>query len=133
MRKIRWLALMLVALSMAACAASSKDGKVRRNPNVLTREELLTSELTNLYDIIERERPRWFQVRTVRSLSGSNAIAVYMNNTPLGGLESLRQMGVEGVEMVRYLDPSQARTSLPSAGVSLASGAIQVITAAGAY
>lgn len=125
----------LAVLLLAACAGAASggsDGSVTRsNPNLLTRAEIEASEARTALELIERHRPRWLQIRSARSMSMPTEVAVYLNDTPMGTAQMLRDISTDGINEIRYLDPSQARARLPAAGINLSAGAIQVLTALG--
>jgi hypothetical protein len=121
----------LLAGTMAAC--SSTGERSTRNPNVITREEILDANLSNLYEAVERLRPRWLQVRNVSSLStGPGQIIVYMNTTYLGGPDVLREFNRGDVAEVRYLDGPRAQATLQGypSNTHIA-GAIVIVTSTG--
>jgi len=125
------LFLMAMALGMAGCAASGGEGGTRRDPNLLTSDEMAQTSSANLYDVIEQLRPRWFQVRSVTSLQGQNQqIGVFVNRVYQGGLDTLRGMPKSGVAQVRYLDGPTASAQLRTPGATALAGAIVVETVA---
>jgi hypothetical protein len=105
---------LLVSAFAGACASSGAgEGASDRNPNLLTREEILSADATNLYDVIYRLRPRWLQVRSQRSFSMPTEVAVLQNDSYMGDMEVLRQMTPELAIRIEYLEGSRAATSLP--------------------
>lgn len=120
------LLVMLVAVSGAACA-SGGGGAPRGSQSELTRAEMGEAMGSNLYDIVEQLRPRWLQVRAVRSLSGATGqIGVYIDRNYQGGPEVLRNLAPAGVERLYYLDSSQASNQLRSPGADAMAGAIVI-------
>jgi len=90
----------------------------RRNPNVISREEIQQGRqagVRDLYELIERDRPLWLQTRNPRSLQLPTVIAVYHNQMLLGGVDVLRGYQLTSVTSIRYLDAAQAMV-LPGAG-----------------
>ncbi len=81
--------------------------------DIITREEILATEATNLYDVVRRLRPRWLQVRSTRSLNMETEIAVLQNDMYLGAAEVLKQMVPELAWEIRYLEGSRAATAIP--------------------
>lgn len=107
--------LLLAALLVGgfACASSGEGGGSGRDTTVLLPEEIREAPVTNLYDAVNQLRPRWLQVRTVTSMSGGTAdIAVFQGNSYIGGSEALRQIGVEGVARLVYMDGPLANARL---------------------
>lgn len=116
MNRVVSLSLFLVLLPLggaAACASSGSEGSSGRDMNVLLPEEIGEAPVSNLYDAVSQLRPRWLQVRTVTSLAGGQAdIAVFQGRSYLGSSDALRQMGIEGVARLRYLDGPLANAQL---------------------
>lgn len=121
--------LLVTTVALIACGAGSGP---RQEPspsfaNVITREELQQLDVRNAYDAIERLRPRWLIVRSgVRSFSMETVVAVFQDESYLGNQEALRQLGVEGIYSIRYLDGPTAKASLPGLGSMHVQGAIIV-------
>ncbi|HSK19585.1 MAG TPA: hypothetical protein VK912_10600 [Longimicrobiales bacterium] len=107
------LSLLLAVLLTAAGCASSGGTSARRDSRVLTPEEIATVPVNNLYEAIDRLRPRWLEMRDVRSLgTGAGQIVVFLNTSYVGGPESLRQFQAHQVVRIRYLDAAQASATL---------------------
>jgi hypothetical protein len=115
--------LFLLVAAAGACA-SSGGGAAGTNRNVLTREEIATVRVANVYEAVERLRPRWLQIRAPRSLGGQTEIAVFMNRSYLGGPEVLRQFEPTSITQVRYLDGATAMATLAGLGGKVVEGAI---------
>lgn len=106
--------ILMVPFFAAGCAsAGTGDGGSSRNPNLLTREEILGAEATTLHEVISRLRPRWLQVRGQRSFSMATEVVVLQNDTYVGDIEVLKQMTPELAFAIEYLEGSRAATSLP--------------------
>jgi hypothetical protein len=122
-------ATLLLAVAIAACApATAGSGS---NTNVLTQEEIMAVGVNNLYEVIQRERPRWLQTRGQRSFGPASAaveIVVYQNQTLLGGLDILRQLSPGTALRLRYLDSATAISSLSGLGSRHVAGAIIIET-----
>jgi hypothetical protein len=68
---------------------------------------------SNLYEVIDRLRPRWLQMRHTMSMgAGTAQIVVFMNNQYLGGPEQLRQFQPRDVLEVEYMDGPKAAATL---------------------
>jgi hypothetical protein len=125
--RIPWL--LLLAVPAFACASGSTEQQTSPSPfaNVITREELQELDVRNVYDAIERLRPRWLQVRSgMRSFTMETEIVVFQDGVFLGGPEVLQRMGIEGIYTVRYLDGPTAKATLPNLGTRHVQGAIVV-------
>ncbi|HEX9693276.1 MAG TPA: hypothetical protein VGA22_14375 [Gemmatimonadales bacterium] len=120
--------LLAIAPAFIACApGAGASGVPRSFSNVLTRAELDEAGARNLYDAIQRLRPRWLEVRGgIRSINVETEIVVFQEQMYLGDVDELRRMGVDGVWEVRYLDGSTAAARLPGLSDRHIEGAIVV-------
>ncbi|MHB1192724.1 MAG: hypothetical protein ACYC6F_06720 [Longimicrobiales bacterium] len=106
------LMALLVAGALCGCA-SAKGGQESRNSDLLTREEIIGTGATNMYDVVNRLRPQWLTVRTISSFTLSDEIVVFQNDMQLGGPEALRQLVPELAYEVRWMDGIRASSMLP--------------------
>jgi hypothetical protein len=83
--------------------------------------------VADAYELIDRLRPRWLQIRSERSLNLPTVVAVYQNETRLGTADVLRGYPLTAITRIRYLDSAQAGL-LPGAGSSHVQGAIVLST-----
>ncbi|UCC73547.1 MAG: hypothetical protein JSV86_03005 [Gemmatimonadota bacterium] len=118
------LALFALLGFLSGCAATGTqaEGSDYRW-DVLTSEEILSLEMTNLYDVVERARPRWLTRR-------GGDVVVFQGQTLLGDATMLRQFGPQEVYELRYLDGVTASATLPGLGSRFVSGAIILVTSA---
>ncbi len=128
--KTRMVALALSAL-LSACASAGAPGSgtVSHDRNVVTKDELVGTKATNVYDALRVIRPEFFSSRGVSSIrmATPDVLTVYMDRTQLGDLESLRNIDIALVTEVRRLTPREAAIRL---GTDLPGGALLVTTTA---
>lgn len=125
-----FMAALTVALA-AACAGTPAGSTSPRNRTLISLEEIQQASedgVRDLYELIDRTRPRWLQGRTPRSLNLQTVIAVYHHESLLGGVDALRGYPLVSVTSIRYLDAAQAML-LPGAGSMHIEGAIVISTA----
>jgi type IV pilus biogenesis protein CpaD/CtpE len=116
MRIARAGTLVLVALLtglLAGCASTGGTSAEGRRSDLLTRDEIMGAEVTNLYDVIDRLRPRWLMVRSTRSFNMETVIVVFQNDMHLGTTEALKQMSPELAYEIAYMDGARASATLP--------------------
>ena len=120
------IALVLV---LSACAGAGRGAAVRdRNAiSASELEQMRQAGVRDLYEAVNRLRPRWLDVRTNRSLQLETVVLVYVNDSRLGGVEALREYPLTNVATLRYLDSAQAGL-LPGAGSVHVEGAIVIST-----
>lgn len=95
-------------MGVAACASSGTTTGMRRDSDVLTPEEIAEASVSNLYEAVERFRPRWLLIRSQRSLNLPTEIAVFLNASYLGDPQALRQVDMVGLIQLRYMDGPRA-------------------------
>lgn len=99
----------------------------RSDDDVLTREDLLETQETTVYDALARLRPRWLRARGPQRVGHTATVAVYLGSQRMGEVEFLRSLAPDAVDQVRYYDASDATTRF---GINNEGGAI-VITRRG--
>ena len=125
------LSLATVAVLSACGGASSQAGSREpapaRSSDVVTMEELgRISSTASLYEALRSLRPNWFRkTPTTLRPQAEGDVIVYLDQSRLGGLESLRTIFVSSVTTVRYYGPSEAQGRF---GLGHLHGAIQVST-----
>ena len=117
-----------LAILLSGCGSTGGSAASRSGTNTLTQAEIEEIGAANLYEVVEKLRPRWLQVRAPTSMTEATAavIGVYVNRTHHGGVEVLRSMPVTGVTTMRYMDGTQASAVLRSAGGTALAGAIVI-------
>lgn len=100
-----------------------------RRRDVITREEMVDAGVTNLFEAVQRLRPEWLRGANLSNLAGSGQeLVVYQNQTPLGGVEELRELTPEYAASLRFLDGPTASNTLPGLGSRRVAGAIVIVT-----
>lgn len=120
-----FLAAFGLASGLAACASGggSGEGGPRRNPNLITAEELVDFPTLNALDAIRRLRPRWLQGR------GNLRPTVVVDGARMTNLEdALQSVQAAAVRTMRYMSASDATMRF---GTNFVGGAIEVITRGG--
>lgn len=111
----------LTVLTAACASGGSGDGGPRRDPDLITAEEL--ADYTNLtcLEVIRRLRPRWLQSRGAEQ----NPV-VYQDGARIGMADQvLGNFSVNDVQSIRYRNASDATTRY---GTGHGAGAIEVST-----
>lgn len=107
------LAVLAVAMSLAGCASSgAESGSQRpsRQSNLLTQEELLATQHTNVHDALAVLRPNWMAERGPMSFQNPEAgqVRVYLDFVDAGGVSYLRQLRVREVLSLQFLNSMEA-------------------------
>lgn len=116
----------LLLLSMAAAAAAQvamiSDPGSR---TLVTAEELVQSNRSNLFDFLRAKRPLWLQSRGAVGI-GSVGVVVYLDGIRMGDTNELRGISPLIVSQIRYLSGPEATTRW---GAGHSEGAIVISTA----
>ncbi len=128
----RIVALVLLIIACVVGCSSMREGttgKVRGD--VLTSEEIATTKAQNAYDAITLKRPFFLKSRGPRSLSSApmgqtvEFPVVYLDGMYYGEIESLRNITVEDIKEIDYLDFNAATVRF---GTGHSGGIILVVT-----
>lgn len=107
------LTLLIPALTVGCASTGTTDEGDRGRSDLLTREQIMEVEATNLYDVIRRIRPRWLQVRASRSFNMQVEVAVVQNDVYMGAAEVLKEMSPELAYQIQFMDGAKAATAVP--------------------
>jgi hypothetical protein len=115
-----------LAASLSACA-TGQLAPLQGDPDALTSAELSHSKAPTMYEAIEQLRPRFLRTRGPSSLLNSSAMgpAVIVDQSVLGGIETLVDIPLGDVAAVRYVGAWDATTRH---GPGYANGVIEVTT-----
>jgi len=125
--------LSLSLLLLAACASGTggtgrpSPSVARRDPNLITAEEIASRQSLTLYDAVRALRPQWLMRRGPTTLLPQNegALIVYVDGHRFGNVESLRQFVPNAVQSVRFYSATDAEARF---GPGHLHGAIEVFT-----
>ncbi|HJQ12607.1 MAG TPA: hypothetical protein VJ840_16360 [Gemmatimonadaceae bacterium] len=128
--------LLAGAALLSACASSSQGTSTPRptsqqsSSDFITSVEVAATPVSNAYDLISRLRPNWLRVETgsIRSGTRSQIIVVYLDDTRLGDVTTLRTISTSGIQSLRYYDATRAATVLRNPGSDPIAGAIVIST-----
>lgn len=99
----------------------------RPDRQLLTRDEIRSTQFTNAFEVIRALRGNWLRIRSADSFGKSSVLQVYLDMQRLnGGVEELRLMQPANIATIRFMDPIQASARW---GMDHGAGAIVVTTA----
>ena len=125
------LALLAAALVLPACGQTSRTRPQQQSfdRNRLTREELATRRTENMYTVVNSLRANWIVTPLGASGVGSTAATapttVYLDGRELGGVDFLRSVPAESIELARFFSMTQAQAKF---GMRSASPVIELIS-----
>jgi hypothetical protein len=116
----------LTLAAALACASSGTPGTgVRRDPNLITEQEIASSAESNVFDVVNRLRPMFLKTRgrsTINS-GGSEYASVFLDGQYFGELGSMRNIVATQIHEIRYLSGPDAVSRY---GMRYGSGAVDV-------
>jgi hypothetical protein len=128
---------LLVATALLSACASTTPGTANSRattresaPDYITSVEVAASPVANVYDLISRLRPHWLRTQTgsIRGNARNQVVVVYLDDTRIGDVQSLRTLSTSGVATLRYYDAARAATVLRNPGSDPIAGAIVITT-----
>ena len=124
---IRHLYLIALAAVLGCAAAGSGSSGARREPNLITEQEIAGARVSNAYDAVERLRPLFLRSRGKTSITtpGTQYATVYVDGVRYGDLSSLRNIQVNHVLEIRYYNGAEAGSRF---GLQNTAGVIEVKT-----
>jgi hypothetical protein len=118
----------LTLAAALACASSGTAGTpVRREPNLITEQEIAASNESNVYDVVNRLRPMFLKTRGRSTINagGSEYASVFLDGQFYGELGSMRNIVASQIQEIRYLSGPDAVSKY---GMRYGSGAVDVRT-----
>jgi hypothetical protein len=121
----------VLAILVSGCTAPREGTAGKTTPDVLTAQEIATTDALNAFDAVSLKRPFWLKSRGTRSLLGSlpgqtsEFPVVYIDSNYYGELESLRNIFVTNIREINYFDFNAANLRF---GTGHTGGVIQVLT-----
>ena len=116
--RLSLLVLVVLALSVGGCASKSggaaatqQSSRPRTSRDVITAEELAAIDAQTALQAVQRLRPNFLQTRGGASMSvtsGPVNVVVYVDQTRMGGPNSLSQIPVTEIREIRYLNATDA-------------------------
>ncbi len=92
-------------------AAVTAPNRPRKDPNLITEQEIASRPTLTARQVIEQLRPQFLRVRgttTLGNAASQDVIWVYLDGTRYGTLEVLNNISANEVREIRYLNPSEA-------------------------
>jgi len=99
-----------VFLLLAACAAHTPAAsRVPLDRTIITQQEILEHKFETVYDAIQSLRPNWLLTHGTNSMTQNpTVVQVYLDNTRLGGVETLSTINLSSVVYIRHYDGVEA-------------------------
>ena len=114
-----------ILICSIGCAGSSKSPRSRVDLSVLTGEQLDERNYQNVLEAVQTLRANWLNERGPDSFATPSRIWVYLDNTRMGGVQSLAQISTRYVSSVRKVNGIDATARW---GIGHSAGVISVLT-----
>ena len=92
-----------VLVNGAACSRSA-DVVPKVDPSVITQEQIAENHFTTAYQAVESLRSNWLQAKGPDSFTKPSQVRVYMDNSFVGGVETLREITTRTVAYIKHYD-----------------------------
>lgn len=107
------ISFFVVGISMTACIAAAPSARpsfATAGRDVLTAAEIVAARATDVYQAVTQLRPEFLRRRGSLPMPqfGAVSVAVFLDDMPFGGAESLRTIPLDRVRLIRYITPHQA-------------------------
>lgn len=102
------MAVVMVLVGAGACASSGASGASATSRVVITGEQLLATNQSNLYQALQNLRPQWLRSRGSATLSGPTEVMLFVNEAPYGTVNDLSGIPIDAVQDIRFLNASEA-------------------------
>jgi hypothetical protein len=104
--------------------AASRVPRARRSLNLITYEEIRSSNASNAFELVRSLRPSWLRTpRGPNSFSAPLDVAVFKDGTRLGNRTALTAIPTSMVRTMRFYTASDARQKF---GGATSAGAIEI-------
>jgi hypothetical protein len=95
-------------LGLGACGGQPRAAgapATRMRSDIITTEEIQRGHWSTAFDLVEALRPRWINNRGPDTIMGTpTEVQVYLNDSRLGGPQTLRGVNVTGITSIQFID-----------------------------
>jgi hypothetical protein len=116
--------MLAAAVLVSGCAPRLRTSEVRDH-GMLTKEQITENHFNTAYDAVEALRSNWLKARGPDSFQSPSEVLVYLDNTRLGGTDTLREIAANTIYYMRFFDGVAATGRW---GIGHAAGVIYVST-----
>jgi hypothetical protein len=114
-----------ILIGCMGCAGASTGARPRFDFSVLTHEQLDERNYQNVLEAVQTLRANWLNERGPDSFASPSRIWVYLDNTRMGGVQSLAQIPTRSISSVRRVSGIDATARW---GIGHSAGVISVMT-----
>jgi alpha-N-arabinofuranosidase len=115
-----------VLLLASACLGTPRArSKPSVDYSVITEEQIEAQHYQNVYEAVRALRSNWLSTRGTDSFIAPSQVWVYLDNSRLGGIQTLANISTQGVTSITHLSGIEATARW---GIGHSAGAISVTT-----
>ena len=122
--RLRRLGLPLLLLC-GACVSSRANPRHRVDMSVLTQDDLVDHQYESVLEAVQTLRSNWLNERGPDSFASPSHIWVYIDNTKVGGVQSLASISTRYISSIRKVNGIDATARW---GIGHSAGVIAVMT-----
>jgi hypothetical protein len=99
------IALALALVLFPACVpATSESGGYRRNPDLITSEEIVAARAFDAYALVQSLRPSWLRLRGQSTPRDRGVIYLYQDGVMIGSVRELRNISINSIDNLRFFN-----------------------------
>ncbi len=122
------LSSLALVLTIACASAPSASPRPRFDASLITREQIIETQVTTAYDAVKTLRGTWLTIRGPESFRYPSAVQVYLDGVRLGDINALTGIAAPPIQYIRFYSPQDATAKW---GIDHGAGAIYVSTKVG--
>jgi hypothetical protein len=100
----RWAIGAMLGISLACASGGAARSGARVDVALITREQIVAYQFRNAYDAVQALHSQWLSTRGTDSFSNPTQVWVYLDDTRLGGIETLRHIATSSIAYIRHFD-----------------------------
>jgi len=107
---MRYRSLVVVLLVVVAACTHAGTTRQKRDPNLITQDEIERVTATNAYEAVQMLRPSFLRTRGITSpVTGMPELAmVYLDGMKMGDIGQLQRIPTVGIVSIRYINAIDA-------------------------
>ena len=98
------LAVLLFGFAACTGSRSSTSKSPRSDSSLITSDQIVKHRFANAYEAVQALHSNWLLSKSADSFNAPSQVRVYVDNTFLGPVESLRSINPNNVRSIRHFD-----------------------------
>src|SRR6266516_2022373 len=94
----------LITFATACAARQPAAPGASTDRDLITRQQILEHRFNNAYEAVESLHSNWLQTKGTDSFRSPSQVWVYLDDTKLGGIETLREIASATIGSIRHYD-----------------------------